>query len=112
MDAPLLSEQAQEPKSVRLGFVAGMIQQEKVSCCLCTQHCPRYLYLQACTAAGSGPVFNSKHSRGACGVLASGGDSWLLKLLSGSHHGGTGCDSQNSLPPCTTCAVVHAARIC
>ena len=30
MDAPLLSEQAQEPKSVRLGFVAGMIQQEKV----------------------------------------------------------------------------------
>ena len=31
MDAPLLSEQAQEPKSVRLGFVAGMIQQEKVS---------------------------------------------------------------------------------
>ena len=30
MDAPLLSESAQEPKAVRLGFVAGIVQQEKV----------------------------------------------------------------------------------
>ena len=45
MDAPLLSEQAQEPKSVRLGFVAGMIQQEKVSCPSVSACGPRLHYI-------------------------------------------------------------------